>query len=68
MIDVIQVVASIEADKKANHIEPSHAMMSEITNEVTRRLKCELNKGVGEGKLDWCKTINSIAFSIKNTE
>ena len=65
MIDVMQIIASIEADKKARHIEPTYALLSEITNEATRLLKAELNQAVADGKLNWSETINSIGFSIK---
>ena len=65
MIDVFEIIASIEADKKARHIEPTYALMSEITNEATRLLKAELNQAVADGKLNWSETINSIGFSIK---
>ena len=63
MIDVMQIIASIEADKKARHIEPTYALMSEITNEATRLIKAELNQAVADGKLNWSETINSIGFS-----
>ena len=65
MIDVMQIVASIEADKKSRHIEPTYALMSEITNEATILIKAELNQAVADGKLNWSETINSIGFSIK---
>ena len=68
MIDVMQIVASIEADKKARHIEPTYALMSEITNEATRLIKAELNQAVADGKLNWSKTINSIGFSTINNK
>lgn len=66
MIDVIQIVASIEADKKARQIEPSYALMSEITNEATKLIKAELNQAVAEGRLNWSETINSIGFYSKH--
>lgn len=65
MIDVLDVIASIEANKKSKNIVPSYALFSEITNEVTRQLKLELNQGVVDGKLSWNQTINSVGFSIK---
>ena len=63
MIDVLEIIASIEADKKDRHIEPTYALMSEITNEATRLIKAELNQAVADGKLNRSETINSIGFS-----
>ena len=66
MIDVMQIIASIEADKKARNVEPSYALMSEITNEVAKRIKEEINKAVADDRLSFKKTINSIAFYSKS--
>lgn len=68
MIDVLEIIASIEADKKARHVEPSHALMSDITTEAVKRIKLELNQAVADGKLSWCETINSLGFSTINKE
>ena len=65
MIDVLEIIASIEADKKSRNIEPSYALMSEITNEVTKRIKAELNQAVADGRLSFNETINSIGFYTK---
>jgi len=66
MIDVFEIIASIEADKKSRHVEPSYALMSEITNEVAKRIKEEINKAVADDRLSFQKTINSIAFYSKS--
>lgn len=66
MIDVYEIISSIEAEKKARHVEPSYALMSEITNEVTKRIKAELNQAVSDGRLSWSETINSIGFYSKH--
>jgi hypothetical protein len=65
MIDVLEIIASIEAEKKSRNIEPSYALMSEITNEVTKRIKAELNRAVADGRLSFNETINSIGFYTK---
>ena len=65
MIDVFEIIASIEAEKKSRNIEPSYALMSEITNEVTKRIKAELNQAVADGRLSFNETINSIGFYTK---
>jgi len=65
MIDVMQIIASIEADKESKNVFPSHVLLSEIMIKVKSEVKDELNKLVSEGKLDWCETLNSYGFSIK---
>ena len=68
MIDVLEIIASIEADKKSRNIYPSHALLSEINAEVMRLIKEELNAGVADGRLSWCETLNSYGFSIIKKE
>lgn len=67
MINVLDIIDSIEKEKKAKNIYPSHALMSEITNEVTKRIKHELNELVASEVISWCETINSIGFTINRT-
>ena len=64
MIDLLEIIASIEAEKKANGVAPSHAMLNEIMQKVDSSVKPELNKLVSEGKITWCETLNSFGFSI----
>ena len=67
MIDVLEIVASIEAEKSSKNIEPTHALLPEIMIKVKSEVKDELNRLVSEGKLDWCETLNTYAFStVKN--
>ena len=65
MIDVLEIVASIEADKKSRNVFPSHALFSEIISVVASQVRSELKQGVSDDKLTWCKTINSYGFSTK---
>ena len=66
MIDVVGIVASIEAEKKARGVHPTHALLLEINTEVKRLVKEELNAGVADGRLSWCETLNSYGFSTLN--
>lgn len=66
MIDVMQIIASIEAEKESRNIVPSHALLSEINTEVMKIIKEELNAGVADGRLSWCETLNSYGFSTLN--
>lgn len=65
MIDVIQIIASIEADKESKNVFPSHALLPEIIIKVKSEVRGELNRLVSEGKLNWCETLNTYGFSIK---
>lgn len=65
MIDIMQIIASIEADKKSKNVFPSHALLPEIMIKVKSEVNDELNKLVSEGKLNWCETLNTYGFSIK---
>ena len=65
MIDVMQIIASIEADKKSKNVFPTHALLPEIVIKVKSEVRGELNSLVSEGKIDWCETLNSYGFSIK---
>ena len=67
MIDLLEIIASIEAEKRERHIEPTHAMLNEIMAKLDSKVKPELNKLVSEGKITWCETLNSFGFSIKKT-
>ena len=67
MIDVMEVIASIEAEKKSKNIFPTHALLPEIMAKVDEAVRPELNRLVSEGRLNWCETLNSLGFStIKN--
>lgn len=67
MIDVLQIVASIEADKESRGVFLTHALLPEIMSKVDEAVRPELNCLVSEGKLGWCETLNSYGFStIKN--
>ena len=68
MIDVYEIISSIEEDKTSRNISPSYALLPEITNEVNKRIKLELNQLVLDGKVSWHETINSKGFSTINKE
>jgi hypothetical protein len=64
MIDVLEIVASIEAEKESKNVFPTHALLPEIMIKVKSEVKDELNRLVSEGKLGWCETLNTYGFSI----
>lgn len=63
MIDVMQIVASIEAEKESKNVFPTHALLPEIMVKVNSEVRDELNRLVSEGKLNWCETLNTYGFS-----
>ena len=63
MIDVLQIVASIEAEKESKNVFPTHALLPEIMVKVKSEVKDDLNRLVSEGKLNWCETLNTYGFS-----
>jgi hypothetical protein len=65
MIDVMQIVASIEAEKESKNVFPTHALLPEIMIKVKSEVRDELNRLVSEGRLNWCETLNTYGFSIK---
>lgn len=65
MIDVMQIISSIEAEKKSKNVFPTHALLPEIMIKVKSEVKEELNNLVSEGNIDWCETLNSYGFSTK---
>lgn len=68
MIDVLEIVASIEDEKRSRNIEPTHALLPEIMVKVKSEVKSELNQAVADGRLSWCETINSIGFSTNKID
>jgi len=67
MIDVIDIICSIEAEKESKNVFPTHALLPEIMVKVKSEVKDELNRLISEGKLNWCETLNTYGFStIKN--
>lgn len=65
MIDLVDIIKTIEERKRSLGISPTHAVLNEIVAEIDKRIKPELRQLCQDGKLDWCETLNSYAFSIK---
>ena len=64
MIDVLQIIASIEAEKESKNVYTTHALLPEIMIKVKSEVRDELNRLVSEGRLNWCETLNTYGFSI----
>ena len=63
---ILAIIADIQSERKATHIVPCHVLTTEIINRGVRQPQKALNELYAEGKIDWCKTLNDTAFTIRN--
>lgn len=63
---ILAIIAEIQAERKAAHIVPSHVLTAEIINQGIHQPQQALNELCSEGKIDWCRTLNDMAFTIKS--
>lgn len=65
MITAKQAIYSIIEDKKKNNKEPCIASFTEIQSVVIQSLKAEINELYKAGEISKHKTLNGVAFSLK---
>ena len=63
---VLSIIAEIQEERKAAHIVPNHVLTTEIINRGVHQPQQSLNELYAEGKIDWCRTLNDTAFTIRN--
>lgn len=63
---VLAIIADILSERKAAHIVPCHVLTTEIINHGIHQPQQSLNELYAEGKIDWCRTLNDTAFTIRN--
>ena len=63
---ILAIIAEIQEERKASHIVPNHVLATEIINRGFHQPKQALNELCAEGKIDWCRTLNDTAFTIRN--
>ena len=63
---ILAIIAEIQEERKASHIVPNHVLETEIINRGFHQPQKALNELYAEGKIDWCRTLNDIAFTIRN--
>ena len=63
---VLSIIAEIQEERKAAHIVPNHVLATEIINRGVHQPQQSLNELYAEGKIDWCRTLNDTAFTIRN--
>lgn len=64
MIDVLEIIKEIVADKAERKVNPTSALFSEVVNKVNEKAKAEINQLVIDKKLVFHRTINSISFDV----
>nr|DAG24431.1 MAG TPA: hypothetical protein [Caudoviricetes sp.] len=62
---VLTIIADILSERKAAHIVPLHVLTTEIINQGVHQPQQSLNELYAEGKIDWCRTLNDSAFTIR---
>lgn len=65
MITAKQAISSIIEEKKKNNKEPAIASFTEIQSVVIQSLKAEINELYKAGEIIKHKTLNGVAFSLK---
>lgn len=66
MIDVLNILTHMEAEKKEKNVQPASVMMTELLNKVNELAKEELRQAVKAGTLECHRTINDFSFNTKN--
>lgn len=61
---ILAIIAEIQAEREAANIVPSHVLTSEIINRGCHHPYQAINELCADGKIDLCRTINDIAFTI----
>ena len=62
---ILAIIAEIQEERKAAHIVPNHVLAAEIINRGFQKPHQALNELCAEGKIDWCRTLNDMAFTIR---
>ena len=63
---ILAIIAEIQEERKAAHIVPNHVLATEIINRGFHQPQEALNELCAEGKIEWCRTLNDTAFTIRN--
>ena len=62
---ILAIIAEIQAWRETAHIVPPHVRTTEIINRGVHKPYQSLNELVREGRINWCKTLNDMAFTIR---
>lgn len=64
MIDVKEIIASLQKAKQDANIEPCIVSMKEVQQEAARQVLEELRRLTKEGEIKYHQTLNGHAFSV----
>lgn len=62
---ILAIIAEIQAEREAAHIVPPHVLTVEIINRGFQYPYQTLNELCAEGKINWYRTLNDMAFTIR---
>ena len=62
---ILAIIAEIQAERETARIVPPHVLTAEIINRGFHKPYQAINKLCEEGKIDWCRTLNDMAFTIR---
>lgn len=62
---ILAIITEIQAEREAAHIVPPHVLTAEIINIGFHQPYQALNELCEEGKINWCRTLNDMAFTIR---
>lgn len=65
MIDVKNIIVSLQKSKQDANIEPCIASMKEVQQEVSSKTLEELRRLTREGEIKYHQTLNGHAFSVE---
>lgn len=62
---ILSFISELQKEREDAHISPAHVLTVEIINRGFHNPYNALNELYYEGKIEWHRTINDIAFTIK---
>lgn len=62
---ILAIIAEIQEEREAAHIVPPHVLTAEIINRGFHQPYQAINELCEEGKINWCRTLNDMAFTIR---
>lgn len=65
---VFNTIKGILKERDESHIEPKHALLSEIINRGCKTPQTILNELFREGRIKWHRTLNDIAITINKED
>jgi len=63
---ILAIIRELQSEREAAHIVPPHVLTSEIINRGCHTPYAAINELCSEGKLQWHRTLNDMAFTISN--